>query len=112
MKKAGIDSGKFGSVNGDELQLKTARETARQLDVIGSRMAGIESNELLDDFMLTGTYAADAAFDLAQGRHYAQAISFGVPKKKEYFIDFDYYIRMCLDLCKDFQIMEVRTTMD
>jgi len=36
----------------------------------------------------------------------------GCPKKKDMFIDFDYYIRMCLDLCKDFQILEVRTTMD
>lgn len=38
--------------------------------------------------------------------------AFGSPKKKDMFIDWDYYIRMCLDLCKDFQIMEVRTTMD
>jgi len=38
--------------------------------------------------------------------------SFGSPKKKDIFIDFDYYIRMCLDLCKNFQILEVRTTMD
>ena len=36
----------------------------------------------------------------------------GCAKKKIYFIDFDYYIRMCLDLCTDFQILEVRTTLD
>jgi hypothetical protein len=36
---------------------------------------------------------------------------FGCPKKKGYFIDFAYYIRLCLELCEDFPILELKTTM-
>ncbi len=38
--------------------------------------------------------------------------AFGCPKKKGYWIDFAYYIRMFLDLCEDFPILELKTTMD
>ncbi|MDR3549891.1 MAG: hypothetical protein P4L31_00620 [Candidatus Babeliales bacterium] len=39
---------------------------------------------------------------------------FGSPNKKDfldgvYYIDFDYYIRMALDLCKGFAIVELKT---
>jgi len=37
--------------------------------------------------------------------------AFGCPKKKGYFIDFAYYIRLCLDLCEDFPVLELKTTM-
>jgi len=37
--------------------------------------------------------------------------SFGLPKKKGYYIDFAYYLRMFLDLCEDFPILEVKAEM-
>lgn len=37
--------------------------------------------------------------------------AFGCPRKKGNYIDFSYYIRMMLDLCDDFPIIELKTNM-
>lgn len=36
---------------------------------------------------------------------------FGVPRKKEFWIDFSYYIRIMLDMCKGFEIISIKTEM-
>lgn len=37
--------------------------------------------------------------------------AFGCPRRKGMFLDFAYYIRMLLDLCEDFPVMELKTDM-
>jgi hypothetical protein len=37
--------------------------------------------------------------------------NFGNPRKKGSYIDFDYYLRMALDLCEDFSIFAVKADM-
>jgi hypothetical protein len=34
---------------------------------------------------------------------------FGSPKRRDFHIDFSYYLKLFLDLCEDFMVMEVKT---
>jgi len=51
-------------------------------------------------------------FDKANDGWLEFDMGFGAPKKKTYYIDFDYYLRICLDLVQDFQILEIHATME
>lgn len=102
---------RIGEIRDREAALLDVRTTAKKIveayetkPELGPCVYTVFSNNDPDENFRLWFYKKDGFLKLYMG-------SFGCPRRKEYLIDFAYYVRLCLDLVEDFQIMEVRTTM-